>query len=75
MYLEDLEDGRNTYLKDNGGEVELIYNKIERWENLFLTPNFIQNFDFNGGYDLQILNSKSSFAAIQVGIYLLNEEE
>lgn len=61
-YVEDLEDGRSTTIKKFGGLNRFQWN-IEQNKNVFMTPNFIQNYDFNGGYDEVILNSKVSYAS------------
>ena len=62
--FEDIEDLRCTYK---------ILHHDKYNTNVFLTPNFRQNFDFIGGYDYTILNSKIMYAGNQLGIYLLDE--
>ena len=33
-------------------------------DNVFLTPNFLQNFDFMGGYDKVVLDCKVGYASL-----------
>ena len=47
--------------------------KIPKRDNVFLTPNFLQNFDFFGGYEEKVLETKIQYAGLQLGVHILNE--
>lgn len=44
--------------------VKIFGKKILNRDNVFLTPNFLQNFDFFGGYEEHILQIKIEYAAL-----------
>ena len=47
--------------------------RVNQRDNVFLTPNFLQNFDFFGGYEEKILELKVQYAGLQLGIVIKNE--
>jgi hypothetical protein len=75
--FEDIEDCRCTTIRDMGGIENLAHSLVidnyEMCSNIFVTPNFLQSFDFMGGYEYKILYTKVFYAALQLGIYILDE--
>ena len=68
--IHDLRDTRCTTFELG---IRTFARKIPKRDNVFITPNFLQNFDFFGGYEEKIVETKVVFAGLQLGILLLNE--
>lgn len=70
IMLTDLLDHRCTTFELG---IPTFARKIPKRDNVFITPNFLQNFDFFGGYEEKIVEAKIQYAGFQLGLYLLNE--
>ena len=61
IMLNDLMDHRSTSFELG---TKQFGRKINKRDNIFVTPNFLQNFDFFGGYEEKILEVKIQYAGL-----------